>query len=154
MLWTRSLVVSSCLLLLFLACSHTPRAINDDNSILQMRQDYLLAHPGGAYDEYITRGEVVRGMNYLEVSASWGIPETRRRSRDQKLEYWTFYEKDDVSGDWMRYTFVFEKGALSDWQMARHFTKNGELSQWTNVDGAASVSTSSTSSAGLGSSRR
>jgi len=151
---TRSFIFSSCLLLLFLACSHTPRAINDDNSILQMRQDYLLAHPGGEYNEYITRGEVVRGMNCLEVSASWGIPETRRMSKDQTLEYWTFYEKDEMSGDWMRYTFVFEEGALSNWQLARHFTKNGELSQWTITDGATAVSTPTTSSAGLGSTRR
>jgi hypothetical protein len=119
-----------------------------------MRQDYLLANPDGVYNEYITRGEVVRGMNYLEVSASWGIPETRRMSKDQKLEYWTFYEKDDLSGDWTRYTFVFEKGALSDWQMARHFSKNGVLSQWTTTDGATAVSTPTTSSAGLGSTRR
>jgi hypothetical protein len=154
MLWKRSLVSMSCLLLLFLACAHNPRAINDDNSILQMRQEYLLAHPGGPYNEYITKGEVVRGMNYLEVSASWGIPETRRISRDRKMEHWTFYDKDDVSGDWTRYMFVFEQGTLSDWQMARHFTKNGELSQWTNMDAATSLSTPTTSSAGLGSSRR
>jgi hypothetical protein len=116
--------------LLSLACAHTPNALNTDEAVLMMREDYVRTHPGGKYNEYIQRGQVVRGMNYLEVSASWGIPETRSKSRDRKVEYWTFFGKDDLSGDWTRYTMVFEKGVLADWELSKHFTKNGTLTHW------------------------
>ena len=138
--WTRVLVLLLRLSLLFAACAHAPSALNDDAAVLVMRQDYLSAHPDGRYNAYIAKGEVVRGMNYLEVSASWGVPETRRLSGDKQSEFWTFFGKDDVSGDWIRYTFLFEKGILVDWQVNRHFTKNGTLSEWGAVsEGTASV---------------
>ena len=121
-------------LLLVLSCSHTPHALNDGASVLQMRDDFLLTHPDGKFNRFIERGEVVRGMNFVEVSASWGIPETRSLSKDRKLEYWTFFGFDDLSEDWTRYTFVFEKGVLADWDVNRHFSKNGSLSQWSISD--------------------
>jgi hypothetical protein len=130
MLRTIRLVSSLLFLLVFLACSHTPKALNDSVSVLQTREDYLLSHPDGKYNQYIERGEVVRGMNYVQVSAAWGIPETRSQSKDKKFEYWTFVGHDDLSGDWTRYTFVFQKGVLTDWDLNRHFTKNGTLAQW------------------------
>jgi len=154
MLWTSRLVLSSCLILLFIACAHTPKALNDDLTVRQMRDEYLRDHPDGAYNFYIAKGEVVRGMNFLEVSASWGMPETRRQSKDKKLEYWTYFSSDEISGDWSRYTLTFEKQLLMDWHVARHFTKNGELTNATTATDATSTSTPKVSSSGLGSTKR
>jgi hypothetical protein len=30
--------------------------------------------------------------------------------------------------------FVFEKGVLMDWEINKHFTKNGTLAQWSVTD--------------------
>ena len=127
---TRLLLTSVLGFLLLTACAHTPDALHSDDSVLMMREDYVNSHPAGKYNEYIDRGQVVKGMNFMEVSASWGIPETRSKSQDTKLEYWTFFGKDEVSGDWTRYTMVFEKGVLTGWDLSRHFTKNGTLTRW------------------------
>jgi hypothetical protein len=97
---------------------------------MQSRGDYLEQHPTGKYNRYISRGEVVRGMGFVEVSASWGIPETRSKSKDKKYEYWTFFGEDEISGDWSRYTLVFEETVLTDWFLDRHFIKNGALTRW------------------------
>jgi hypothetical protein len=131
MRWTNHLTLSSCLLLFFTACAHAPHALNDDQRAEQTRSEFVQTHPQGKYNEFISRGEVVRGMDVLEVSASWGVPETRRLSKDRKLEYWTYFGKDEISGDWSRYTLVFERRTLTDWQVDRHFIKNGTLTQWT-----------------------
>ena len=154
MLWTSRLVLSSCLLLLFIACAHTPQALNDDLTLRQMRDEFLRDHPDGGYNIYIARGEVVRGMGFLEVSASWGMPETRRQSKDRKLEYWTYFSSDEVSGDWSRYTLTFEQKTLADWHVVRHFTKNGELTNASNATDATATSSPSVSSSGLGSKKR
>lgn len=116
--------------LCFSACSSKPRAINDDVSVIQLREDYLNKHPSGKYNPYIAKGEVVRGMDFVEVSASWGLPETRWKSKDEKYEYWTFFGADELSGDWSRYTLVFEETVLTDWLLDRHFIKNGALTRW------------------------
>jgi hypothetical protein len=69
-------------------------------------------------------------MKFTEVMASWGLPESRRLSHDRELEYWTFYGKDLDSGNWTRYTLLFEKGILTDWDLVRHFATNGALEDW------------------------
>jgi hypothetical protein len=154
MLWTSRLVLSSCLLLLFIACAHTPQALNDDLTVRQMREEFLREHPDGQYNPYISKGEVVRGMDVLEVSASWGIPETRRQSKDRKLEYWTYFSSDEISGDWSRYTLTFEGKVLSDWHVVRHFAKNGQLTQTSTATDATATSTPGVSSSGLGTKKR
>jgi hypothetical protein len=131
MLGTKFLVVTVLTAVaLAAACAHAPNALNTDDTVSMMREDYVSTHPEGRYNDYIRQGQVTRGMNFLEVSASWGIPETRSRSRDRRFEYWTFFGKDELSGDWTRYTMVFENGILADWELNRHFTKNGTLTRW------------------------
>lgn len=154
MRWTNHLVFSSCLLLLFTACAHAPHALNDDSRVHLTRNEFVQSHPQGRYNEFISNGEVVRGMDVLEVSASWGVPETRRLSKDNKLEYWTYFGKDEVSGDWTRYTLVFEQRLLTDWQVARHFAKNGTLSQWSISGDSGPVSSPSRTSSGTDSAKR
>jgi hypothetical protein len=154
MLGRSRLVLSSCLTVLFIACAHTPQALNDDLTVREMREEFLRDNPDCEYKPYIARGEVVRGMNFLEVSASWGIPETRRQSKDRKQEYWTYFSADEVSGDWSRYTLTFQDKRLTDWYVVRHFAKNGQLTQTSTISDATATSTPNVSSSGLGSTRR
>jgi hypothetical protein len=154
MLWTRWLVLTSCLVFLPTACAHSPHALNDDLSVQQMREEFLLEHPDGQFNAYIAKGEVVRGMNVLEVSASWGIPETRRMSKDRKLEYWTYFSKDEISGDWARYTLTFQERVLTEWDVVRHFNKNGTLTQWSHSSDASATTNPGVSSSDLGPKKR
>ena len=154
MLWTSRLVISSCLLLLSIACAHTPKALNDDLTVRQMREEFLSEHPDGPYNFYISRGEVVRGMSFIEVTASWGLPESRRQSKDRSLEYWTYFSSDEVSGDWSRYTLTFETNVLADWHVVRHFVKNGHLSHGSSATDATATSSPAVSSSGLGATKR
>ena len=154
MLWTSRLVLSSCLLLLFIACAHTPQALNDDLTVRQMREEFLREHPDGQHNLYVARGEVVRGMNVLEVSASWGIPETRRQSKDRKQEYWTYFSADEISGDWSRYTLTFEGKVLADWHVVRHFNKNGQLTQSSTATDASAATNPGVSSSDMAATKR
>ena len=154
MLWTRPLVLFSCLFLIFVACAHTPKSLNDDLTVQRMRTEYLRDHPDGRFNQYIARGEVVRGMTVLEVSAAWGLPETRRLSKDRNLEHWTYFSEDEISGDWSRYTLTFEKTSLTDWYVVRHFSTNGELTSWSHSETSGALSIPSVSSTDMGSSKR
>lgn len=155
MLWIRRLVLALVLPLVLPACSSKPRAINDDPSVIQMRADFLQGHPTGKYNEYISKGEVVRGMNFVEVSASWGLPESRWKSRDRKFEYWSFFGKDEFSGNWSRYTLIFEGEILVDWMLDRHFTKNGTLTRLQRTgEGSNATPDMRVSSDGVGSSKK
>jgi hypothetical protein len=105
------------------SCAYAPRVAEENDDILSIRDDYIRAHPDGRHNEFILRGEVVKGMKYLEVLASWGYPEARLRVPERKLEYWRYLALDDASRDWLQYTFIFEKDELIEWEMTRHATK-------------------------------
>lgn len=126
----RHLVLLLLLGILLSSCAHAPGAPSGSDGVLSLRQQYLSSNPDGRFNPYIERGQVIRGMKFTEVTASWGLPESRRLSRDREFEYWTFYGKDNESGDWMRYTFEFSDGVLVDWEVARHIAKNGSLESW------------------------
>jgi hypothetical protein len=128
--------------------------LNDDLTVKQMRADYLRDHPDGRFNRYIERGEVVRGMNMLEVSAAWGLPETRRPTEDREVEYWTYFSQDEITGDWCRYTLTFEDKAVSDWYVVRHFTKNGELTSWSHTETSGVATNPGVNSPDIGSTRR
>jgi len=117
-------------------CAHAPRMGNETESVLTIREDYLRAYPDGAYNEYIRRGEVTKGMNFIEVLASWGVPDRRLHSEEKNIpvEYWSYLSMDEASLDWVRYTFAFEKKHLVEWDLTRHNNKYGTLSQWSLSD--------------------
>lgn len=117
-------------------CSYTPRTLNESASVLEIRSDYLASNPGGEFNDFIRKGEVTRGMNYTEVLASWGAPDARIRTNDNKgeLEAWSYTALDDINGDWIQFTFQFEKKVLADWDVHRHVTMNGRLSNWSVVN--------------------
>lgn len=117
-------------------CSYTPRTLNETASVIEIRNDFLVANPDGVYNDFIRRGEVTRGMNYSEVLASWGAPDARVRTNDNKgeLEAWSYTAVDDINGDWIQFTFRFEEKLLADWDIQRHVTMNGRLAGWSMVD--------------------
>lgn len=115
--------------LVFASCAHSPRVAEETTSMLAIRDGYLESHPDGRFNEYIARGEVVKGMDFMDVLASWGIPVSR--VRDPKgVEHWLYLAEDDQSGDWVGYTFAFEKYTLIEWDVTRHTSKNGALVYW------------------------
>jgi len=108
-------------LLLIVACSHTPRMddTKETDYIRMLREEFFKTHPDGQYNEYIARGEVVKGMDFLEVLASWGNPNKREKPTDN-VEYWIYLDVDEDSMDWVQYKFEFRKSVLSDWDLSRH----------------------------------
>jgi hypothetical protein len=92
---------------------------NETEYIRMLREEFFKTHPDGEYNEYITRGEVVRGMDFLEVLASWGNP-NKREKPTENVEYWLYRDDDENSGDWVQYKIVFRKNVLDDWELTRH----------------------------------
>jgi hypothetical protein len=110
------------------SCTSNPRMLSGTESdyLLQLRQEYLNSNPDGAYNEYIKRGEVVKGMDFLEVLASWGHPEVRTKE-SALTEHWMYREVDEDSKDAVVYTFTFRRNVLAEWDLMRHFAAGGRI---------------------------
>ena len=110
------------------ACSQTPRMSQEDETdyIRMLREEYFQSHPDGLYNEHIQNGEVVRGMDFMEVLASWGNPDSREKPTDN-VEYWMYKDEDEDSKDWLQYKFIFRKNRLDDWELSRHTAGGGIL---------------------------
>ncbi len=126
----RTVLIIACLPLLLLAtsCTYNPRMVSGTESdyLLQLRQEYLNSNPDGEYNEYIKRGEVVKGMDFLEVLAAWGHPE-RRKKDDSLTEHWVYHEFDETSKDAIWYTFTFRRNILAEWSLSREFADGGRV---------------------------
>jgi hypothetical protein len=114
---------------LVFACSYSTQSkeVGETDYIRMLREEFFKTHPDGKYNENITRGEVVRGMDYFEVLASWGNP-IKREKPTPNVEYWLYLEEDEDSGDWVQYKLVFRASVLEDWELARH-TSQGRLGE-------------------------
>lgn len=115
-------------LLTLVACSHNPRILSGTESdyLLKLRAEYLAANPDGEHNELIKRGEVVQGMDILEVLASWGHPEVRKKE-GSLTERWIYREVDEQSKDWLEYVFTFRRTVLAEWDLTRHFAAGGQI---------------------------
>jgi hypothetical protein len=118
------------------SCSYNNHLIvvEENRAMLSIRAEFLQANPDGIHNASISRGEVVKGMGFMEVLASWGLPEARERDQEKGLEYWSYFFRDDDSRDWVRYTFTFEKTELTEWDTARHVARNQPLAGWEALD--------------------
>lgn len=116
------------LAMLTVSCAFTPRmsAEKETDYIRMLRAEFFRTHPDGQYNEYIKKGEVVRGMDFLEVLASWGNPDGRAKPAEG-VEHWMYLEVDEDSKDSVEYTFIFKKNAVFDWEVERHFAGGGDL---------------------------
>jgi len=111
-------------------CANVPRSFDTSPGVVELRRDYVAAHPDGEWKTLVQRGEVARGMGFGEVFASWGMPVARVQEQDGRgdsVEYWGYADRDELSGDWSIYTFVFEKNVLVSWNVERHVAKNVSL---------------------------
>ena len=123
------------LTLLAVSCSYTPRMPADQETdyIKMLRAEFFRTHPDGQYNEHIKKGEVVRGMDFLEVLASWGNPDARSKP-EEDVEHWTYLEVDEDSKDSVKYTFIFKKNALFDWDIERRFAQGSDLDTESDQD--------------------
>jgi hypothetical protein len=118
---------------------------NETDYIRMLREEFFKTHPDGKYNEYIARGEVVRGMDFLEVLASWGNPMKREKPADT-VEYWMYREVDEDTLDWVQYKFVFRMNLLEDWELSRQVaTGRGEPA---TIDRSSEVLTKGTGMSG------
>ncbi len=97
------------------SCSRLPRSIRSNDEMASIRAEYLQNNPDGEYNGHITEGRVVKGMNTLEVLASWGVPNVRRGWELDKEEYWTYYAKDEHTQQLVSYDLVFDDRVLKRW---------------------------------------
>jgi hypothetical protein len=117
------------------SCASRPPARDADDSILGMRAQYLKSHPNGRFNEEINKGEVAPGMNFDDMLASWGIPDTRIRTGTDDRERWVYVVSDEYSHDWVRYDFVFANRELTRWEQMR----NVASSQYIGSPGSSST---------------
>jgi len=101
------------------SCTHYPRANEPTDEVTKLRSDYLKNNPDGKFNERIARGEVSRGMNGIEVLASWGIPDVREPSRMNNAEMWTYYHRDEHTRDYVLYDLFFKDRTLTRWDLTR-----------------------------------
>lgn len=100
------------------ACSNMLRLNRDVEERADLRQNYLQNNPDGAFNNHIVKSEVVKGMNVIEVLASWGLPDVRTASKTTKAEFWTYFTVDDYSQTVSSYDLVFEDRQLRRWVVA------------------------------------
>ena len=110
------------------ACSYVPR-MSADTELSGIRAQYLHDNPGGSYNDYIIKGEIVQGMNFDEVLASWGVPTHREGETESSGESWTYLIKDPDSPDYLLYDLAFENRVMSRWTLDRHVSRGGGVTQ-------------------------
>ncbi|HEU4364681.1 MAG TPA: hypothetical protein VFT13_04375 [Candidatus Krumholzibacteria bacterium] len=126
-----TLVLASC-------AGHLP--VRDvDDSVRELRAEYLRSNPHGEFNRNIERGEVAPGMRFRDVLASWGIPDARERTGHDARELWTYTIVDEWSRDWVRYDFVFEKETLASWEVMRNVSSSHSLTGQAPGAGGAPV---------------
>jgi len=111
-------VLTTAVLVTSVSCAYVPHAPNNDATTATMRAQYLSDYPDGPYNEAIRKGELAKGMNVLEVLASWGPPD--RRGWTQTRETWSYVSKDRFNADYIMYNLSFEQRVLERWQMMRN----------------------------------
>lgn len=102
------------------SCANGPPRRADNPAILEIRDDYLRAHPTGRFNAEIVRGEVVVGMGYHDLLAAWGVPDARVAAADSSQERWTYVLRDDNEVDWVRYDFLFAARSVAAWETIRN----------------------------------
>jgi len=123
--------LARCSLLVLLAigltasCAHVPTMLNENPETAKLRAEYLRSHPYGAHNAEIQRGEVVRGMDAMEVLASWGVPQKRETKAKGNKELWSYTSRDAQSGDAVVYELAFADRILQHWTMDRSTAGSG-----------------------------
>jgi len=101
------------------SCAHVPRMQNNDPETVTLRAQYLSENPKGVHNDEIERGEVSKGMNAMEVLASWGMPEKREVKKGANEECWFYSARDKDNGDYIAYELVLVDLLLKRWHVNR-----------------------------------
>jgi hypothetical protein len=107
------------------SCAHVPRMPQASPETASLRSQFLHDHPNGPHNAQIVRGEVVKGMDLMEVLASWGVPERRVGKKSSDKESWIYTARDEHSQDYVIYELVFVDRVLSRWHIDRGTTGSG-----------------------------
>lgn len=116
------------------ACSHTP-TLESNPETESLRAQYLRENPNGVYNENIMRGEVVKGMNFVEVLASWGVPTQREQRNSGRSEVWSYRALDKSTSEFVLYDLVFDERVVKEWAVDR-YTAGAGVSTMTLSDQA------------------
>jgi len=111
----RCVLLVVCAVALVASCSSLPQTTRTPDEMASIRTEYLETHPDGKYNDCIMEGRVVKGMNVLEVLASWGLPNARRGWQHDKTEYWTYNARDEHTKEMVSYELIFDDRVLSKW---------------------------------------
>lgn len=115
------------LIALVASCAHSPRSYKDSEAIKQIRLEYINSNPDSEYKEYVLKGEVVKGMGFMGVLASWGLPNVRRISESSLYEYWTYFTEDKDAGMWTMYELMFKDQMLVSWIVDKNIVGQGGI---------------------------
>jgi hypothetical protein len=109
------------------SCAHNPRMQQETQGISQLRMEYVQHNPSGMFNDYIMRGEIVKGMGLIEVVAAWGMPNLIRSWEDSGFEYWTYYALDEHTRQYTRYELIFGTRTLKKWVVTKNVAGAGGL---------------------------
>lgn len=115
----RSPILFAACAMILAGCSCKPATERADLVAVEAREDYVRAHPDGAFNDLILLGEITRGMSAYDVLAAWGMPNVYALSRKSPEEHWIYYVRDEVSLSLLIYTLTFEDDTLRLWDVAQ-----------------------------------
>ena len=107
------------------SCTYVPKMRNESLQTENLRTQYLQNHPKGAHNAQIVRGEITKGMDLMEVLASWGVPEKRTAEDSLRKEAWLYTMRDPYSPDFTVYELLFVDRVLTGWTFDRNTSGSG-----------------------------
>ena len=143
-------LVIGIVVVLTVSCTHAPQLDRTSDQVAGFRTHYLEHNPDDPFKKDIMRGKVHKEMNYMQVLASWGLPNVRTGVAADGSETWGYYAVDKHSKEVRRYDLLFSKNRLITWFISN---PDQDLHHQDEVADLPVISTSSmTMSSGLGSS--
>ena len=70
-------LVIGIVVVLTVSCTHAPQLDRTSDQVAGFRTHYLEHNPDDPFKKDIMRGKVHKEMNYMQVLASWGLPNVR-----------------------------------------------------------------------------
>ena len=99
------------------SCSHAPRLERNSEEVAGFRAHYLEYHPHDPFKKQILKSEVHKDMSYMQVLASWGLPNLRSGNAEEGSEVWAYYAVDEHSKELRNYQLAFYRNRLIIWQI-------------------------------------
>jgi hypothetical protein len=110
-------ILFAALVMVWSGCSCKSATERADLVALEAREGYVAAHPEGAFNDLILKGEITRGMSAHDVLAAWGMPNVYALSRKSPEEHWIYYVRDPEVLSLLIYTLTFEDDTLRLWDV-------------------------------------